>query len=154
MIDTEFATESNAVRWRRSKHNNHSQFSEPWPTGSIWNVIIPTWGVEGIAILALPLLILSYLLLPRKAQSNNSEYSLIYNMSLATVGAAVLVLCIVAYAMSHATDSDVDLHDPKIFQERKNLYRNKRDDFRRNFRAMEELREWKAKNDDYDYVEL
>ncbi|KAF6237659.1 hypothetical protein HO173_003860 [Letharia columbiana] len=75
-------------------------------------------------------------------------------MSLATVGAVVLVLCIVAYAMSHATDSDVDLHDPEIFQERKNLYRNKRDDFRRNFRAMEELREWKAKNDDYDYVEL
>ncbi|CAF9942712.1 MAG: hypothetical protein ALECFALPRED_009929 [Alectoria fallacina] len=75
-------------------------------------------------------------------------------MSLATVGAAVLVLCIVAYAMSHSTDSDIDLHDPEVFQERKDLYRKQRDDFRINTSAMEELREWKAKNDDYDYVEL
>lgn len=75
-------------------------------------------------------------------------------MSLATVGVAVLVLCIVAYAMSHGTDSEVDLCDPKVFQERKDLYRKQRDDFRSNSRAMEELKEWKAKNDDYDYVEL
>lgn len=75
-------------------------------------------------------------------------------MSLATVGAAVLVLCIVAYAMSPSTDPDLDLHDPKVFQERKDLYRKRRDDFRSNPQAMKELREWKAKNDDYDYVEL
>lgn len=75
-------------------------------------------------------------------------------MSLAIVGAAVLFLCIAAYAMSHNTDSAVDLHDPKVFQERKDLYRKHRDDFRSNARAMEELRGWKAKNDDYDYVEL
>ena len=75
-------------------------------------------------------------------------------MSLATVGVAVLVLCIVAYAMSHGTDSEVDLYDPKVFQERKDLYRKQRDDFRSNSRAMEELKEWNAKNDDYDYVEL
>ncbi len=75
-------------------------------------------------------------------------------MSLATVGAAVLVLCIVAYAMPHGMDSEIDLHDPKVFQERKDLYRKQRDTFRSNPRAMEELREWKAKNDDYDYVEL
>ena len=75
-------------------------------------------------------------------------------MSLAIVGAAVLILCIVAYAMSHNTNSAVDLHDPKIFQERKELYRKHRNDFRSNTLAMEELREWKAKNDDYDYVEL
>ena len=75
-------------------------------------------------------------------------------MSLAIVGAAVLVLCIVAYAMSPGTDSDVDLHDPKVFQERKDLYRRQRDEFRSNARAMEELREWKAQNNDYDYVEL
>ena len=75
-------------------------------------------------------------------------------MSLATVGAIVLTLCIVAYAMSHTTNSDVDLHDPKVFQERKDLYRKRRDGFRSNSKAMEELREWKAGNDDYDYVEL
>lgn len=77
-----------------------------------------------------------------------------YNKSLATLGAAVLILCILAYAMSHNTDSDLDLHDPKVFQERKDLYRKQRDDFRSNSRTMEELREWKAKNNDYDYVEL
>ena len=75
-------------------------------------------------------------------------------MSLAVVGAAVLLLCIVAYAMSHTMDSEIDLHDPVAFKERKDLYRKQRDDFRQNPRAMEELREWKAKNDDYDYVEL
>lgn len=75
-------------------------------------------------------------------------------MSLATVGVAILILCIMAYAMSHYTDSNVDLHDPKVFQERKYLYRKQRDVFRSNPRAMEELREWKAKNDKYDYVEL
>ena len=76
------------------------------------------------------------------------------NMSLATVGVAILILCIMAYAMSQNTDSNIDLHDPKVFQERKYLYRKRRDEFRSNTRAMEELREWKAKNDNYDYVEL
>ena len=75
-------------------------------------------------------------------------------MSLAIVGAALLVLCIVAYAMSHSTDSAVDLHNPKIFQDRKDLYRKQRDAFRNNSRAMEELTQWKVKNNDYDYVEL
>ena len=75
-------------------------------------------------------------------------------MSLAAVGAAVLVLCIVACAMSYSADSEIDLHDPKVFKDRKELYRKQRDDFRSNFRAMEELREWKMKNNAYDYVEL
>ena len=75
-------------------------------------------------------------------------------MGLAIVGAALLVLCIVAYAMSHSTDSPVDLHNPKIFQDRKDLYRKQRDAFRNNSRAMEELTQWKVKNNDYDYVEL
>ena len=75
-------------------------------------------------------------------------------MSLAILGAAVLGLCIVAYAMSHDTESGVDLHDPKVFKERKDLYRKQRDAFRSNPRAMEELREWKAANNDYEYVEL
>lgn len=75
-------------------------------------------------------------------------------MSLAIVGSALLVLCIVAYAMSHSTDSPVDLHNPKVFQDRKDLYRKQRDDFRSNSRAMEELTHWKAKDNDYDYVEL
>lgn len=70
------------------------------------------------------------------------------------MGAAVFLLCIVAYAMSHSTEPDIDLHDPKVFQERKDLYRRQRDDFRSNSRAMEELRQWKARNDDYDYEEL
>ena len=75
-------------------------------------------------------------------------------MSLAIVGAALLVLCIAAYAMSHSTDSPVDFHNPKILQERKDLYREKRDEFRSNARAMEELTQWKAKNNDFDYVKL
>ena len=75
-------------------------------------------------------------------------------MSLAVVGAAVSLLCIVAFVMPNSKDSAIDLHDPEIFQERKDLYRTKRDAFRKNPRAMEELREWKARNDDYDYLEL
>ena len=75
-------------------------------------------------------------------------------MSLGIIGAAVLVLCIVAYAMSYNTEPQVDLHDPKVFQERKDLYRKQRDDFRSNFRVMEELVQWKAKNNDYEYREL
>ena len=75
-------------------------------------------------------------------------------MSLAVVGAALLVLCIVAYVMSHSTDSPVDLHNPRVFQDRKDLYRRQRDDFKSNSRAMEELTHWKAKDNDYDYVEL
>lgn len=56
--------------------------------------------------------------------------------------------------MSHNTETVVDLHEPKVFQERKDLYRKQRDGFRSNARAMEELVQWKAKNNDYDYVEL
>ena len=56
--------------------------------------------------------------------------------------------------MSHSADSDIDLHDPKVFQERKALYRKHRDCFRRDLQAMKELREWKAMNDHYDYVKL
>lgn len=75
-------------------------------------------------------------------------------MSLAILGAAVLGLCIVAYAMSQNTNSVIDLHESKVFQERKDLYRKQRDGFRSNTRAMEELAQWKAKNNDHDYVEL
>ena len=75
-------------------------------------------------------------------------------MSLATIGAVIVILCIVAFAMSHGMDSAIDLHDPKVFQERKYLYQRNRDDFRSNDQAMEELRQWKAGNNDYDYVEL
>ena len=75
-------------------------------------------------------------------------------MSFAIIGVALLVLCIVAYAMSHTTDSPVDLHNPKVFQDRKDLYRKQRDGFRSNPRAMEELTHWKAKDNDYDYMEL
>lgn len=77
-----------------------------------------------------------------------------YNKSLATVGAAIFALCILAYAMSHSADSEADLHDPKVFRERKDLYRKQRDCFRRDLQAMKELREWKAMNDHYDYVQL
>lgn len=75
-------------------------------------------------------------------------------MSLAIIGAVILILCVLAFAMSHGLDSAVDLHDPKVFQDRKDLYRRKRDEFRSNSQAMEELRQWKAGNNDYDYVEL
>lgn len=102
----------------------------------------------------MPSLITYLLLLPKKVRSKITWESIICKMSLATIGAIVLILCIVAYAMSPGTNSGVDLHDPKVFQERKDLYRKQRDDFRSNFKAMEELREWKAGNDDYDYVEL
>ena len=77
-----------------------------------------------------------------------------YNKSLATVGAAIFALCILAYAMSHSVDSEVDLHDPKVFQKRKNLYQEHRDGFRNNPQAREELVQWKAMNDHYDYLKL
>lgn len=83
-----------------------------------------------------------------------SQKSLSNNMSLALVGAAVLALSIIAYIMSPSTGSDEDLCDPEGFQKRKELYRERRDAFRCDPKAMEELREWKAKNDDYDYVKL
>ena len=77
-----------------------------------------------------------------------------YNKSLVTIGAAVFALCILAYAMSHSVDAEVDLHDPKVFQDRKKLYREYRDRFRNNAQARAELVEWKAMNDHYDYLEL
>ena len=56
--------------------------------------------------------------------------------------------------MSHNVDAELDLHDPKVFQQRKDLYRKSRDGFRNNSQARKELVEWKAMNDDYNYSEL
>lgn len=36
----------------------------------------------------------------------------------------------------------------------KSLYRQRRNAFRANVAANEELRQWKARNDDFEYVEL
>ena len=90
----------------------------------------------------------------KRNTARRTQIPSVYSMSLAVLGAAVLGLCIVAYAMSHNTESVVDLHEPKVFQERKELYRKQRDGFRSNTRAMEELVQWKDKNNDYDYMEL
>ncbi len=75
-------------------------------------------------------------------------------MSLAVVGAVILALCAMAYALSICAGTEEGLPDPKKFQARKDLYRKRRDDFRNNREAMEELEEWKAMKNDCDYPEL
>ena len=76
------------------------------------------------------------------------------SMSLAIIGAALLVFCTIAYAWSIGVMSDEDLHAPVPFQKRKDLYRKRRDEFRNDPEAMAELKEWKALNDDVDYKKL
>ncbi len=58
---------------------------------------------------------------------------------------------------NHDPDADcsaLDLYKSPHFENRKYLYRTKRDDFHSNLKAVTELGEWKRGNDDYDYQEL
>ena len=145
----DFVTRPNHVHRWRLKLPNHSGHHFPSP--------IPKYqfplGSGRFLSLLYPLNRL-FSTSSEEAQPRNFPNPSIYDMSLAIIGAAVLVLCIVAYAMSYNTEPQVDLHDPRVFQERKDLYRKQRDDFRSNSRAMEELVQWKAKNNDYEYREL
>lgn len=72
----------------------------------------------------------------------------------AVIGAVVLVLGAMAYALSVGASEDDGLGGKKGFRERKELYRRRRDEFRENERAVMELGEWKGKNDDFDYIQL
>ena len=44
--------------------------------------------------------------------------------------------------------------ETKTFNDRKRLYRQRRDSFRDNEAALAELQQWKAKNSDCDYKRL
>ena len=70
-------------------------------------------------------------------------------MGLALIGVVVLVLSVIAYALRVAMGEE-----DRAFQDRKDLYRKRRDAFRSDPQAMEELRQWKQKNNDLDYKKL
>ena len=70
-------------------------------------------------------------------------------MGLALVGVVVLVLCVIAYALRVAMGEE-----DRAFHDRKELYRKRRDAFRNDPQAMEELKQWKRKNNDLDYKKL
>jgi len=71
--------------------------------------------------------------------------------SLAVIGAVLLFFVAMAYALGIGSDVDLSTQDPKTLQDFKDMYRKKRDDFRSNPQAMEELLEWKRKNDRFDF---
>ena len=70
-------------------------------------------------------------------------------MGLAIVGIVILVLCAISYALRVAMGEE-----DRAFQDPKALYRKRRDAFRSDPQAMEELRQWKRKNNDFDYNKL
>lgn len=71
--------------------------------------------------------------------------------SLAVIGTILLFFTAMASVMSCDSDSSSSNHGVKTSQEIKDMYRKKRDDFRSDPRAMEELLEWKRKNDHYSF---
>ena len=71
------------------------------------------------------------------------------NMGLALVGIVILVLCAISYALRVAMGEE-----DRAFQDRKDLYRKRRDAFRNDPQAMEELKQWKRKNNDLEYKKL
>ena len=71
------------------------------------------------------------------------------NMGLALIGGVVLVLCAISYGLRVAMSEE-----DRAFQDRKDLYRKRRDAFRSDPQAMEELRQWKVKNNDFNYKKL
>ena len=75
-------------------------------------------------------------------------------MSLAIIGATLLIFCLIAYVFNFAVMSDQFFLSAEDFQARKDLYREKRDRFRNSPKAIAELRQWKACNADYNYQEL
>ena len=70
-------------------------------------------------------------------------------MGLALIGIVVLVLCAISYGLRVAMGED-----DRTFQDRKDLYRKRRDAFRSDPQAMEELTQWKKKNNYLDYKKL
>jgi len=56
-----------------------------------------------------------------------------------------------AYALGIGSDMDLSTQDTKTLQDFKDIYRKKRNEFRSNPRAMEELLEWKRKNDRFNF---
>ena len=73
-------------------------------------------------------------------------------MGLALIGVVVLVLSVIAYALRVAMGEESE--EDRAFQDRKDLYRKRRDAFRSDPQAMEELRQWKQKNNNLDYKKL
>jgi len=107
---------------------------------------LPSIAVDTL-LLSISSAALAWLLLPRALDSRGT-------MSLALVGVVIFALCAMAYALSIGAGTEDGLQDPKQFQARKDLYRKRRDDFRNNSEAMEELQDWKAMKNDCEYAEL
>ena len=65
----------------------------------------------------------------------------------------VILLALVALKMStrNSATKEEETYSLEYF---KTLYRQRRDAFRKNDAANEELRRWKARNDGYEYVEM
>ena len=75
-------------------------------------------------------------------------------MSLVVVGAVVLVLCAMAYALNVGRGLEGIVEDSRAFQARKDRYRWRRDDFMNDPQLMEELKQWKEENNGFDYEKL
>lgn len=74
-------------------------------------------------------------------------------MSLAVIGAALVVLSAIAFALNMGPpDSDTDRS--KSFESMTKLYRARKEAFRNDESAMAELAEWKKRNDGYKYKAL
>lgn len=75
-------------------------------------------------------------------------------MGLALIGIVVLVLCAISYALRVAMGEEDRVFQDRKDQDRKDLYRKRRDAFRNDPQAMEELKQWKQKNNNFDYKKL
>jgi len=76
-------------------------------------------------------------------------------MSVAVAGGAAVLFGAVTYAMRlRPSRSNRRLHEPKVFQDRKEMYRERRNRFRNHPRAMEELEAWKSRDGEFDYTVL
>ena len=110
--------------------------------------LTPHPSAVDLSFLLLSCPILAWSLYPR-SWGPPFEYREGNNMGLALIGVVVLVLCAISYALRVAMGED-----DRAFQDRKDLYRKRRDAFRSDPQAMEELRQWKQKNNDFDYKKL
>lgn len=131
----------------------HANATQPLQEAAIYSLklnSLPPIAIE-LLLISLSSAALAWLLLPRVSNLIESPLSPKGNMSLALVGAFIFALCAMAYVLGIGAGTDEGLLDPKKFQGRKDLYRTRRDNFRSNPEAMEELKQWKAMSNNCDY---
>lgn len=100
------------------------------------------------------MLVLSPSILTTPSESTTikpTSYGFTLHMSLAVIVTTFMLVGANLYALMIIRDTFRGFQDHRVSNARKELYRTKRDDFRSNPAAMEELREWKAQNNDCNY---